>query len=783
MRTTVSADILDIALRGGEPARILAKQCAERRLKAHAAVLLAVHDAPGILRDSRVRSEDLVAQKNAMSQELDTLSVSLNDLVEYSQRLVEKASIAEDKIRALDELAECLTPFVLVSNAIRDSEAADVLDVQDCSKSLKALENASRVALESNNQQLRELTHVLQDRVSEVTAMMQFRFLDLVDISENRISINLRSTPHMAGHAFTPAQILSKAGLLDEALRAIVEKLVSNNVAEKLRSAAIFFATSASGTEGPGLEWSDGDDAGGELLEFDLDDLEDIPEQDVDNMTNAVDIANGASRAVAVFDLLRSNLVGETFSSQLALAFSPWLIDHILPPSVAQRSLRPQYKHTGVPSNSLHARVLATNSAARTLQTALYSRGADPSQFKMRIDVSSIENLIAKECRGQALLAARRAIGLFADARRDSAQTIPCPLSHLSYVPREERSQDYFPACKVSQAAATVLDIFSSTRTDAIHALSGGSAVIGSALMAAAYECADAYRVDVPLQHGDDMRSSLRLKSLYYNDCMMLKYACQKSIEMDADQQDLASRSKEQLNGEHVPLSSSSSKDRLSISVSLAKAAESVMINMRQTAEKSLIDNLNSACRNGALGAYGTLIRIQRSSALMSAYNSMRELVGVFADVMPVDIAEAATATLCEKYLTRLCDAVLDLDEILPDGCTQIEGIFDDALSKSATLFNSVRTAEMTQSRGSESDVVIRYERARGRALAYKHFVGARMEDIVTYFRAGKYCDSIDRRQVESFLVKIFEDTPLRATFIAELDITKEAEEQEWEEW
>lgn len=783
MSFSVSTEVLDTALRGGEPARALALQCAERRQKAHEALLQAVQEAPGAVCETRSRLQDLIAEGSSISRELDELSALMDESTMQERDLLEKTRLAEEKIQALDDLALHLAPFVLVSNAVHNAEHVELMDIQGLSKALEAVEHATSVASHGSNSQLRNMVPNLQDKVSEITSLMQFRFLDLVSISQNRISINCSSGAMDAQIAVSPARTLARAGLLDEALRGIVKRLVSNKVAEKLRSAVIFFASSASSSEGPALEWSDGDESDGELLEFDLDDLEDVAERDIDNMTNALDIANTASRAIAIFDLLRDNLVGKAYSSQLAMAVRSWLADRVLPAQVVLTSLRPRYQHTGVPSNCLHGRILAASSAAKVLEAALHSRGADPSHFQLKLDISSVENAVAAEVRGQALLAARRAIGAFPDARRDPSKMIPCPLSASAYVPREDRTQDYFPPCMVSQAAATVLDAFSSTRTDALLALSGGSMLIGNTLMTAAYECADAYRADVPLQHGDDLRGSLRLKSLYYNDCMMLKYACQKAIEMDSEQFDSSSDANKQQRERHTPLSSSGSKDKLNITLTLGKTAESVMVSLRQSAEKSLMDNLNSACRNGALGAYGTLVRIQRSSALMAAYNSIRELVAVFAEVMSIDIAEIAAASLCEKYLTKLCDAVLELSEILPDGCTQIEDILDDALAKTATLMKSARLSDSLQPRVSEPEIVTRLEWARQRALAYKHIVSARMEDIVSHYREGKYGSTVDKSQVESFILKIFEDTPLRATFISDLDITKEAEEQEWEDW
>jgi hypothetical protein len=611
---------------------------------------------------------------------------------------------------------------------------------------------------------------------------MQFRFLELVHITNSGIAVRKSGT--------LSAEVLARTGLLDEALRAIVTKLGTNKVADGFRAATIFFSSSSSARSA--LEWKVGNEATGELLDFDMDDLDDVPDQDIDAMTAALDISNAASRALAVFDLFRDNLVGAPYSAALAAAMHPWIINHVLPAAAVLKSLRPEFHVTGVPPDTLRARTIATSAAARVLQAAMHSRGADPSRFFISINIASIESVVAAECRAQALLSARLAIGTFADARHDPAQLTPCPLSAHAYVPREQRTGDYFPPCIISKSAATVLDVFSRTCTDALHALSGGSVAIGTALMSAAFECVDAYRVDVPLQHGNDIRGSLRLKAIYYNDCMMLKFACQQAVEMDAQVVAASAKSKPVLGGSEAESSSTSpsagsvptTRDAKQVSAGLAKAAESVMVSVRRLAEKGLMDNLNSACRNGAIGAYGTLTHIQRSSALRAAYNAMLELVEVFADIIPTEIAELAAASLCEKYLRKLCDAVLELEEIMPDACNQIDSILEDACSKVEKLMSMVNSMADVRQGAPAPDIVARLALAHRRAEAYRFIVNARMEDIVSRYREGRYGDAVDRHQVESFLIKIFEDTPLRSTFIADLDVNPDEEKEEWgEKW
>lgn len=772
-RVTVQTEVLEAALRGGEPARVLSQRCSERRASAESALVEALKSAPTLLADTRARSNSLLKEKGELVDELDALSASLDDLVGSSERITATALVTSEKLVALDALLHFLEPLRIVSAAIHAAEAGkqrDIVGLQEC---LAGLENATRVASESDFAEVRGFLPQLQDHVSETVAMMQFRFLDLVTVTEGAVSVQRRGTTAETGKS--PADALAKAGLLEEALGGIVAELKKKSVAKGLRAAPVFSvvdggnAKRAGGKgslDGPSIAWEVSGSSDFELLEF-AEDLDEVPEHDTDAMAEALDISNAASRAIALFDLLRDNITGDAHSATLASILLPWIVKEIVPVSSVLTSVRAEYADDGVPPEALKLRVLALSASARVLQGAMQSRGADPSCFVIDINTSEIERDVAGECRAQAVLSARRAIGSFADARHNVSQMMPCPLSAQEYTPQKNREADYFPPCLVSLAATAVLDVFSRTRTDAMQAMSSRSTVIGHALLSAAYECVDAYRVDVPLQHGDDMRGSLRLKALYYNDCMMLKHACQRADEMDRAQNG---------GGE----SSDGSYGMQQVYAGLSKAAESVMMSMRRTAEKGLMDNINSACRNGALGAYGTLVRIQRASALMAAYNAIRELVEVFADLIPTEIAEMAGASLCEKYIRKLCDAIAELEEILPNGCDQIDAILDDATSKTDSLMRLVSGMNQLRGNGDKPEIVLRLEKTRRRAEAYRHVVTARMEEIVGRFRDGKYEDGIDRAQVEMFLLKIFEDTPLRASFIRDLGVSTEAEADEW---
>lgn len=781
MRVTVRTEVLEAALRGGEPARALASQCASRRSAADAALAAVLATAPSTISDTRKRSDSLLVQKGELTSELDALSTSLDDLVSSSESISATALVTTEKLAALAELATFLQPLRVVAAAIGAAEAGqqqrDVAGLQD---NLVALEEATKVASESDEPQLRRFLPQLADHVSETVAMMQVRFLDLVEMGESVVEVRRRRPNLETGRS--PADALAKAGLLEEALAAIVAELMKMTVARGLRASPVFSVTGEGksprrgqvmSAAGPSLTWSEDGNPDSEMLEFNPEDLEEVPDHDTDAMAEALDISNAAARAIALFDLLRDNVTGIAHSATLANILLPWIVKEILPVSSVLTSLRSEYVADGVPPEALKSRVIALSAAARALQAAIHSRGADPARFVIDINTSEIEGHVAGECRAQALLSARMAIGSFADARHSISQMMPCPLSAQEYLPPKDRDSDYFPPCLVSLAATGVLDVFSRTRTDAMQAMSSGSTVIGKALLAAAYECLDAYRKDVPEQHSEDIRGSLRLKSLYFNDCKMLQQACRRADEMDKAQAVDVQEGDDDCYG------------MAPVDAGLTKAADDVMQHMRRGAEKGLMDNINSACRNGALGAYGTLVRIQRASALMAAYNSIRELVEVFADVIPTEMAEIASATLCERYIRKLCDAVLGLEEILPNGCDQIDAILEDAVAKTVALMQLVNGMEKLRGSGDKPDVVLRLEKARRRAGAYRHVVTARMEDIVSRFRGGQYGDGIDRAEVETFLIKIFEDTPLRASFIRDLDVSTQAEADEWgdQEW
>ncbi len=221
--------------------------------------------------------------------------------------------------------------------------------------------------------------------------------------------------------------------------------------------------------------------------------------------------------------------------------------------------------------------------------------------------------------------------------------------------------------------------------------------------------------------------------------------------------------------------------DLLAIAAKLDSTAQNAMRSIRMSAEQRLDDNLNNACREGLLGAYGSFLRFQRGAALSAALSALKEVVTVLSDIVATEIAELAAATLCDKYLSRLCDEVLALQEISAEGCEQIDKILADAHENVETLMSLVAGMAKLRRGAPAPAPVERLRTTKMRLCAYQEVLNGRMEDLVLKFREGKYNGLIDRNAIEHFLVAIFEDTPLRAGFIRDLDLSVEEEVGEWD--
>lgn len=749
-------EVVDEALRGGDPARVLEERCSHELAQAEREAEDAFLQAPQFMRETRDLHEGHLKDIAALDIELAMLGESLDEITKSSEEMLEKSRHEAAKRQALDDLAIVIIPFVQVANALKCSDELSDLPFSQMETTLATIESSIKTACDSGKHQLINAVPELQERSDQVKVIMKSRFFNLVEIRPSSITVKLsdesKTDPKSAALA------LSNVDLLKDAIDGIVSELLRNDVATHLSRATFCFENEDDSTYS--LNWEQGNDSG-ELLEFDLDDIEHVNESEVDAMTEHLDISNAAARALKVYDMVRLKLIGEDFSRELAFALQSWFCNQVLPSSVVMSSRREVSGDSHPISDSLRSRVSAVSACANVIQSAIRVRGVH--SFVLIVEMDSLESKVGSECRAQAILKTRQAIATFANAGHDNEEIVECPISANKYIPLAQRPMEYFPPCLVTKTGVAVDETFQTTRKDALNAEKGGSLGISSAMNAAALDCLRAYREDVPVQYGDELRASLRLKALYYTDCMMLAHSCRLSAQY----------------GE------ARSQDMVLEAENLESAAQKAMTVIRRTAERRLLENLNAACRKGALGAYGTLTRIQRSSALSAAFHAMREVVTVFAQIVPTELAEVAACRLVEKYLTKLCNEVTALPEISAEGCEQIVGILSDAARNVASLMKLVEGMEAVRAGAQPPSAVLQMHTCLRRLHAIQEILNARMEDIVQNYRSGKYEGLLDRQEVEHFIRAIFEDTDLRASFISNLNFqTSEAHEpQPAEEW
>lgn len=748
-------EILDEALRGGEPARLLEERCRKELIKADESVREAVEAAPKFITDTREKHDAQMEEASSLETQLVMLGDSLDDVAKNSAEMLERSKHEAAKGKALEELSDAIVPFVHVANALKRSTQIPGLTFPQLETTLSTLEAAHLTAEKSGSPQLERTLSELEERADQVKATMKTRFMDLFEVGPQSLSAKLKLSDSSRVQPEAISTALSNVDLLKDAIDSIVSELVRNDVAT-----AISRATQCIESEGDvsyTMDWAEGEDASAELLEFDFDDIEVSTDPEIDAMSDNLDIANAAARALKIYDLLRLKLVGESYSRELAFALQSWFCNHVLPSSVVLSGRRSTNVSNDVPSDTLHSRVAAVSACAKVIQAAIRTRGVN--SFVLIVEMDSLESKVGSECRAQAMLKTRRAIASFANASHNNDEIVACPIAADRYVPQEQRPPEYFPPCLVTSTAVQVHQTFMTTRQDALKATQGGSPGIAAAMNAAALECLRAYREDVPVQYGDELRSSLRLKALYYTDCTMFAQSCRLSVK------------------EGTP----EAREMMEEVDSLQSAAQKAMAVVRRTAERRLEENLKAACRNGALGAYGTLTRIQRNSALSAAYHAMREVVSVFAQIVPTELAEIAACRLLEKYLSKLCSEVAALTEIAADGCDQIDSILQDASQNVASLMKLVEGMEVVRAGAAPPPAVDQMRTCLRRLHAIREILSSRMEDIMTAHRSGKYEGLISRDEVEHFIKAIFEDTELRSSFIADLDVSLEQENGQWD--
>lgn len=752
----VNIEVLEEALRGGEQARILEEKCRNHLAIVEETVRQVVDTAPDFIESTRSQHQVHLSEAEALVTQLEMLGESLDDITRSYHEMLQRTERETARRKALDDLASTIEPFVHVADALNRSENISNFSFQQLEATLATLQSAMHIAVQSNWSVLKRSIPELEERSDQVKVTMKSRYMDLFEICPNSIMAKLRTSDGTEINAEAASKSMSNVDLLKDAIENIVSELLRRDVATSLARATVCFENETDSAYV--MEWSEGTDDSGELLEFDLDDLEASTDSEVDAMTDNLDIGNAAARALKVYDVLRLKVFGETFSRDLAFALQSWLCNHVLASSVVlatRRTVSNMPKEMA--SNALHSRVAAVSASARAIQAAIRARGV-PS-FVLIVEMDALESKVGSECRAQAVLRTRRAIATFAAAAHDNDEIVECPISADRYIPQEKRPPEYFAPCLVTRTAIAVHDAFLSTRRDAVNAARGGSLGIAAAMNAAALECLRAYREDVPVQYSDELRASLRLKALYFTDCTMFAHSCKLSVEEGAPE----------------------ASDFMEEFESLEAAAQKAMISVRRTAERRLDENLDAACRNGALGAYGTLTRIQRSSALSAAFHAMREVVSVFAQIVPTELAEIAACRLLEKYLSKLCREVVQLPEISAEGCSQIDGILRDADRNVAILMKLVNSMEVVRAGALPPPAVQQMRTIVARVHAIREILNAKMEEIVTSYQSGKFDGLVSRQEVEHFIRAIFEDSELRASFITTLDTRSQQETSDWD--
>lgn len=748
----VKVQILDEALKGGEPARLLLERSTARRISAQKALSGELSTCSSYITESRSHMIEKQRELKELKGELDMMEESLQDLKGTSVDITRRAEEATVSMKVLQEVETALKPFLKVGDALQASSSMVNMTMNELQEMKVALKEALGVCQEAEFPILKEAKNVLQERLSGISTCMKDRFLELVEIKTDCIVVETSTMSKAERKAAIVA--LYHEGLLEKACRAIIARFRSENVASGIRNAKEFVAVE----DGNGWKWTGGREGTNnvDLLEFDLDDLDEIDEDDVDVMTGAPSMPNAAARALKIFDLLRNKLVGAEFSGILANAMQSWISSELLPPS-AILSQDPSAGNASTDSLRMHIR--AMSAAAYVLQTSFRLRGA-PDSFKVSVNSEAIESKVGAECRAQVLLSARREIAKFAAARHSNDAFAPCPISSPN-IPEESRGPAWFPFCIVSQSAVSIMKLCERVWNDAREAMPSESDVMFNTLTSAARDAMEAYGEDVPLQHSDELRGSLRLKVLFYNDCMMLGHLCQRQAGSDSFQ------NAPEIVGE----------DLRNTGVELQSIARNTLAAVSNAVQQALMENMDGACRNGTLCAYGTIVRIQRNNSLSAARNVIRELASTFSSFAPAEVAISTAANMCTIYLNRFCDELLLLDEIGEPECRILNDTLSDACENVEALMtmatNGVTSQGFVGGRSLEP-VMGDLDRAQRRVSAFREVLDSRMVHIVSSFRARKYDGLIDREAIEKLIRAIFEDSPRRESSIKELDLVAE---------
>jgi len=603
------------------------------------------------------------------------------------------------------------------------------------------------------------------------------------------------------------ADALASVGGLPAALAAAADRLRAGRVAGALRSATAFYdadggggdvryewvlpprgapppaAAAQGGPPPPPLEWEPADRGRSDGH---------VSVDEWAAMAAEPAVANACARSLRLLDATVAVVLGGGHGRPAVDAWTGWALNEFFAPRAV----------LGRSPDGLARRVTAAAAASRVLEAALGARrvaardaaaaadggggggGAigggggggggeeEEEDLTLAVQPGVLEAQIAGELRAQALLDARRSVTRFADVAAALSGGDAPPTGALVPIPDAlVRGAPDLARLRYSAAAAGVRDVAARTARAAVAATRSGSAVVGAALASAAADALAAPGRDVPLQFADDLgggtAAALRLAAVHHVDCRALA----------ATATALAAAASPTVPTAAAALGGAAA--------SLAAAADAAVAGALADAVGGITAGVAAAGGGAAdLGAYGTLAGLARAAGLRAATTALRSPVAAWAGVAPPPTVRALAAALGAAYLHALADATRACRDISEAACDVLTGVLQDALGAASGVMEGVPDAPG----GAVASAAVppplagagaAYTAAVARAGAVVRVLNARMEDIVGAYRAGQYGDALTRADVEAYVMAIFEDSPLRAQFLADLD----APEEDGDDW
>lgn len=794
MAATTTAGTQEVALKGGAAAAAVVAAAEKRLADARAAAAAAAAEAPP---PAALRDGPTLADRRAAAEEsVATLTASLDALTKHLDAAERAAKAADAKASLLAELAAALSPYASAGAALRPEAAGDPVGAAAAAAALRAelaaADGGGGGGVRSVGDAagaggvLDAAADLLDARAREAGADLAAAFDTLLVVRSGGVSLH-------PGAAVADA--LASVGGLPTALASVADRFRAGRVAAALRAATAFFDTDAGGGEvryewvlppkgapppagrggppPPPLEWEPADrEAAGAEVGVD----------DWAAMAAEPAVANACARALRLLDSTVTVVLGGGHARPAVDAWTGWALnDFFAPRAVLGRS-----------PEGLARRVTAAAAASRVLETALGARrrkaadggaagsekgghSGEEEELTLAVQPGVLEAQIAGELRAQALLDARRSVSRFADAAAALAAGGGTSSALVPVPDAVARAHPDLVGCRYSASASGVRDVAARTVRAAVAATRSGSAVVGGALAAAAADAVAAPARDVPLQYGEELGGgappALRLAAVHYVDCRVLSAAAGAlATAASPTVADAAGA----LGGAANTLSAA------------ADAAVAAVVADATAAIRAGVSAAGGAA--GDLGAYGTLAGLARSAGLRSAVTALRAPVGAWAGLAPPPAVRALAGVLGAAYLNALADATRGCPDISEAACDVLTGVLQDGLSAAAGVMECVPEGGAGGGGGAAAAAAFppalagggaAYAAAVARAGAVVRVLNARMEDIIGAFRAGQYGDALSRADVEAYVTAIFEDSPLRAQFLADLD----APEEDGDDW